>query len=58
MVFFAFHSPLDHRLINAFLILNGVNTLLRVVSSYLDDKEVVNKSFPGFWQVLKRLGAK
>lgn len=42
--FLALCSYLDHRLIHAFLILNGVNTLLRVVSSFLDDKEVVSRS--------------
>ena len=37
-------SPPDHRLISAFLVLNGVDTLLHVVSLFLDDKEVVSRS--------------
>ena len=43
----------DHRMALSFSLL-----AMKYGKITLDDKEVVNKSFPGFWQVLKRLGAK
>lgn len=43
----------DHRMALAFSLLG-----MKYGKVTLEDKEVVNKSFPGFWSVLKRLGAK
>ncbi len=47
------HTYGDHRMALSFSLL-----AMKYGKITLDDKEVVNKSFPGFWQVLKRLGAK
>lgn len=43
----------DHRMALAFSVL-----AIRYAKVTLQEKEVVNKSFPGYWNVLKKLGAK